>query len=86
MGGGTGNIRTLRNQSGTSGSRTLCSILASDGGSGAGSVRRIYGYYVKQNGENPSPFKYIFDINRGQFQSRAQWFIGAIYPGYSISK
>lgn len=44
MGGGTGNIRTLRNQSGTVGYRTLGSILAN--GSGAGSTRRLYGYYA----------------------------------------
>ena len=79
MGGNTGNIRTLRNQSGTVGYRTFGSILASDSGSGAGSVRRIYGYYVRKNGGNPSPFKSIFDINRGQFQSRAQGCIGALY-------
>ena len=79
MGGNTGNIRTLRNQSGSVGYRTLGSILASDSGSGAGSVRRIYGYYARKNSGNPSPFKSIFDINCGQFQSRAQWFIGALY-------
>ena len=86
MGGNTGNIRTLRNQSGSVGYRTLGSILASDGGAGAGSVRRIYGYYARQNVGNPSPFTSIFDINRGQFTSRAQYFIGAIYPGYPVSR
>ena len=51
--GGTGNLRTLRNQSGTVGSRTLGSILASGGG-GAGSFRRLYGYYRKTKfNENP---------------------------------
>ena len=85
MGGNTGNIRTLRNQSGTVGYRTLGSILASDGGAGAGSVRRIYGYYASRNGGVLSPFKSIFNINRGQFASRAQYFIGTIYPGgYNI--
>lgn len=86
MGGNTGNIRTLRNQSGTVGYRTLGSILASDGRSGAGSVRRIYSYYVLKNGGIPSPFKSIFNIDRGQFQSRAEYFIGAVYPGYPVSK
>jgi hypothetical protein len=81
MGGNTGNIRTLRNQSGTVGYRTLGSILASDSGAGAGSVRRIYGYYAKKNGGNPSPFNSIFDINRGQFASRALFFIDSIYHG-----
>jgi hypothetical protein len=77
MGGGTGNIRTLRNQSGTVGSRTLGSILAGTGG-GAGGTRRIYGYYARQNREAVSPFKSIFDINYGQFRSRAQYFIGSV--------
>lgn len=49
MGGGTGNIRTLRGQSGTNGYRTLGSIIASDSSAGAGSFRRIYGYY-RHNG------------------------------------
>jgi hypothetical protein len=44
--GGTGNIRTLRSQSGSNGSRTLGSILASDAAAGAGSARRIYAWYV----------------------------------------
>jgi hypothetical protein len=55
--GGTGNLRTLRNQSGTVGNRTLASILASANGSGAGSFRRVYGYYAsKRNGINPLIF------------------------------
>jgi hypothetical protein len=79
MGGNTGNIRTLRNQSGTVGSRTLGSILASDTGSGAGSVRRIYGYYASKNGGAISPFKSIFNINYGEFRARSQYFIGSGY-------
>lgn len=74
MGGNTGNLRTLRSQSGTNGSRTLGSILASDSGSGAGSVRRMYSYYVKNN-PGVSPFTAIFSIDRGQFRNRAQWFL-----------
>jgi len=85
MGGSTGNIRTLRNQSGTVGYRTLGSILASDGGAGAGSVRRMYAWY-KQNRPGENPYTGIFGINRGQFQARSQWFIGAVYPGYPVSK
>jgi hypothetical protein len=77
MGGGTGNIRTQRWQSGSVGSRTLGSILAGTGG-GAGGARRIYGYYAKQNGGAISPFTSIFDINYGQFRSRAQYFIGSV--------
>jgi hypothetical protein len=49
MGGSTGNIRTLRNQSGTVGSRTLGSILASDSGIGAGSFKRMYYWAVKND-------------------------------------
>ena len=70
MGGNTGNIRTLRNQSGTVGSRTLGSILASDGGAGAGSVRRIYGYYAKQ--QNQNIFNAIFGIQRGYLGNMTQ--------------
>ena len=47
----TGNIRTLRNQSGTNGSRTLGSILASNSGLSAGSFKRLY-YWAKQNDPN----------------------------------
>ena len=64
--GGTGNLRTLRNQSGSNGSRTLGSILASDGGSGAGSIRRLYGWYAKNNDKDnffPQVFGMKF-INR----------------------
>jgi hypothetical protein len=43
--GGTGNLRTLRNQSGTVGSRTLGSILASSSGAGSGSFQRVYKYF-----------------------------------------
>ncbi len=78
MGGGTGNIRTLRNQSGTVGSRTLGSILTSGNAGGAGSVRRISAYYRKQN-PDISPFTRIFDIKRGQFKSRVQWFLSNNY-------
>lgn len=79
MGGNTGNIRTLRNQSGTVGYRTLGSILASDSGAGAGSVRRMYAWY-KHNNPNVTPFTPIFGINKGDFRSRAQWFISSLYP------
>jgi len=85
MGGTTGNIRTLRNQSGTVGNRTLGSILTSGNAGGAGSVRRMYAYYRKEN-PDINPFTPIFGITRGEFQSRAQWFIGAVYPGYPISR
>lgn len=73
MGGNTGNLRTLRNQSGTVGVRTLGSILASDSGCGAGSIRRVYGWY-KNN--NPASFyNSVFNLNYGEFQDRAQYFM-----------
>lgn len=65
MGGNTGNIRTLRNQSGTVGNRTLGSIIASDSGAGAGSFRRIYGYYAHKG--IPLPYEQAFNIKRGQW-------------------
>ena len=72
MGGNTGNIRTLRNQSGTNGSRSLGSILASDSGAGAGSIRRLYAWYRK-NKPDLNPFTQIFGINRGYLKTREQW-------------
>ena len=79
MGGTTGNIRTLRNQPGTVGYRTLGSILTSGNAGGAGSVRRMYAFYRSQN-PDVSPFTPIFGINRGQFRSRAQWCLENVYP------
>ena len=76
MGGGTGNIRTQRWQSGTVGSRTLGSILAGTGG-GAGGARRIYGYFAKYANKNISSYTNIFNINYGQYRARAQFFIGS---------
>ena len=66
MGGNTGNIRTLRNQSGTVGSRTLGSIFASDSGAGAGSIRRLYSYYAfrNKNAGSNKIFKLIFGTDR----------------------
>jgi len=57
MGGVTGNIRTLRNQSGTVGSRTWGSIFASSGG-GSGSFRRVYGYYSGK-GQRAEYFRFL---------------------------
>lgn len=68
MGGGTGNIRTLRNQSGSNGSRTWGSILASDSNNGAGSVRRIYGYYARL-GRQSQFFEEVLSLQR----TRAEW-------------
>jgi hypothetical protein len=51
--GGTGNLRTLRNQSGTVGVRTLGSILASTN-AGCGSFTRVYKYFARTRpNENP---------------------------------
>jgi hypothetical protein len=45
--GVTGNLRTLRGQSSTAGSRTLGSILSNSSGSGAGSLARVYSFYKR---------------------------------------
>ena len=75
MGGGTGNIRTQRAQSGTVGSRTLGSILPAGNAGGAGSTRRIYGWY-SHNNNNPGQFyNSVFGIKFGQFRSRAKMFL-----------
>ncbi len=52
----TGSIRTLRNQSGSNGSRTIFSIMAGGATAGAGSFRRIYGYSVAKNNESVNQF------------------------------
>jgi len=44
----TGNLRTLRGQSSTVGSRTIGSILANSSGSGAGSFSRLYQWYTSR--------------------------------------
>jgi hypothetical protein len=67
MGGNTGNLRTQRNQSATNGSRTLGSILASDGVNGAGSVRRIYGYYAN-NSTVTQFYQSVLGIRYGQYK------------------
>ena len=41
----TGNLRTLRGQSSTVGSRTIGSVLSNSSGSGAGSLLRVYQWY-----------------------------------------
>ena len=76
MGGGTGNLRTLR-ISGSNGSRTFMSILADGGnGAGAGSTRRLYGYYMAQNQTPTMFYNSVFGIRFGQFKNRIQQFLG----------
>jgi hypothetical protein len=67
MGGNTGNIRTLRNQSGTVGERTLGSIIASDSGNGAGSIARLAKWYASRAPTNGTPgfFVNVLGIKRG---------------------
>jgi hypothetical protein len=72
MSGGTGNLRTLRNQSGTVGSRTLGSILATGSSAGAGSTRRVFAYYRQLN-PNQMPFTEIFGLKRGQVPNYMQY-------------
>lgn len=73
MGGNTGNIRTLRNQSGTVGYRTIGSILTSGNAGGAGSVRRMYAYFRDQPGNEQ--LGGFLNFSYGQFRSRSQWFL-----------
>ena len=62
-------LRTLR-ISGTCGYRTLGSILASQAGAGAGSARRMYGWYMKHNTTDQF-YKQVFDIDYGQFKENS---------------
>jgi hypothetical protein len=78
MGGNTGNIRTLRNQSGTNGQRTLGSILASDAGNGAASIARLskwYAFYGSGSGTNEIPgfFTNVLGIKKGSLSNFAQY-------------
>jgi hypothetical protein len=74
MGGNTGNIRGRRNQSSSNGSKTLGSILASDSGNGAGSVRRMYAYYTK-NGTVNEFYQDVFDLRYGQYKTWSMGFV-----------
>jgi len=69
MGGNTGNIRTQRNQSGTVGYRTLGSIMASDAGAGAGSMRRVYGWYLN-HGDINQFYSAVFGLRYGEQKGR----------------
>lgn len=79
MGGNTGNIRTLRNQSGTVGSRTLGSIIASDGVNGAGSIRRLYGWY-QRNSNVTNFYQGVLGlgVTSPQVTARAQYFLRTV--------
>lgn len=70
----TGGIRGQRNQSSCNGSKTLGSILASDSGNGAGSVRRMYGYYTR-NHTVQQFYQNILNIRYGQFKENANLFM-----------
>ena len=74
MGGGTGNIRTQRVQSGTVGSRTLGSILAGGNGGGAGSTRRMYSWFANNNSQSDF-YNSVFGIRYGQFRARSSLFL-----------
>lgn len=78
MGGNTGNIRGRRNQSSSNGYKTLGSILASDSGNGAGSVRRLYGWYAKNNLQSEF-YQLVFDLKYGQYKNNAQYFLACMH-------
>jgi hypothetical protein len=71
MGGNTGNIRTLRNQSETVGERTLGSIIASDSGNGAGSIARLAKWYASRGPANDTPafFVNVLGVKKGIFKN-----------------
>jgi hypothetical protein len=73
----TGGFRTQRNQSAVNGTRTLASILASDGnGAGAGSFRRVYSWYYHNT--NPD-VKYFY---RDQLHGRYGQYAGRPEYGF----
>ena len=68
-------LRTLRNQSGSNGNRTLGSILAGGASGGAGSSRRMYGWYMK-NHTTSQFYDAVFGIRYGEFRNRAEFLLG----------
>ena len=74
MGSTTGNIRGQRNQSSSNGYKTLFSILASDSGNGAGSVRRVFAYCNRAtNADNC--YQNILNLKYGQYKNRPELFL-----------
>lgn len=73
MGGNTGNIRTYRLSS-SNGTRTLGSLLSDASSAGAGSVRRMYGYYTR-NGTVPGFYQNVLNLRYGEYSNRTQWFL-----------
>jgi hypothetical protein len=77
MGGSTtGGLNTQR-ISASNGYRTLGSMIANGGsGAGAGSTRRVLSWYARNGITVGNGFyREIFNLNYGQFRSRAQWFV-----------
>jgi hypothetical protein len=69
--------RTLRNQSGSCGSRTIGSMLTG-GGSGAGGVRRMYAWY-KKNNTSVQFYDNILDIKYGKFKKNPEWLLSNVF-------
>jgi hypothetical protein len=67
--GGSGNLRTLR-LSAANGSRTLMSIITGGSSSGAGSTRRMYGYYAANNNSPSQFYNSVFGLHFGAFKNR----------------
>jgi hypothetical protein len=74
MGGNTGSIRTLNSQSGTVGYRTYGSIIASDSLAGAGSFRRVYGWFKKHKGIT-NYYQDALGLTFGEYKQRKQFFL-----------
>lgn len=69
-GSGATSLRTLRNQSSCNGTRSLGSILASDAGSGSGSIVRLAkwnAFYKRESTEDF--FNNVLQIKRGSFSN-----------------
>jgi hypothetical protein len=73
MPGGTGGIRS-RAPSACNGYKTLGSVLVSDNGSGAGSVRRMFAFYAK-NGQQGNFYNSALNLRYGQYRNRSEWFL-----------
>lgn len=64
--------RTLRNQSGSCGYRTIGSMLTG-GGAGAGGVRRMYAWYNKKHASQF--YDNVLNIKYGKFKKNPEWLL-----------
>lgn len=73
MGDPTGGIRSRRGPSACNGYKTFLSAMISDNGTGAASVRRLYGWH-KRNGTTTDLSNSLLKTDR----ARTDWFLKSV--------